>query len=120
MYRSFTDRVFGGVCGGLGTSLHIDSWLLRLAVVVLAVLSAGLVAVLYVLLWWVMPQESLVTSGRGGFFRGLIILALILLTAAGWAGRNMGWLQTADGKDLVLPGVLVVTSAIFLLRQVRG
>ena len=120
MVRSFTDRIFGGVCGGLGASLHINSWLLRTAFVVLAVLSSGLVAVLYVLLWWVMPQESLVTARRGGFLRALIVLALILLTAAGWVGRDLGWLHAADGQDLMLPGVLVVTSAIFLLRQVRG
>ena len=120
MYRSFTDRVFGGVCGGLGASLRINSWLLRIAFVLLSVLSTGLVAILYVMLWWVMPQQSLVTPGRGRFLRALFVLALIVVTGAAWVGRDMGWLHTPTGQDLLLPGVLLVTSAVFLLRQVRG
>ena len=120
MYRSFTDRVFGGVCGGLGGSLHINPWLLRAVFLLLTPLSFGLVAVFYVLLWWVLPQESLVAPRRRSLFPILLVMLLVALTAFGWIGRLMGWLQSPSGTDLLLPGVLLVMSIVFFLRQVRG
>ncbi len=118
MYRSFTNRVFGGVCGGLGETFRLNPWLLRAVFIVLSVLSSGLVAVLYVLLWWVMPQDTLTIRGRMRFFRVLFILALATLTAAGWIGHDRGLLQGPDGQDLLAPGVLFAVSVVFLLRQV--
>jgi len=54
--RSASDKMFGGVCGGLARYFGIDSSLVRL-VFVLAVLS-GLSPLIYVILWVVMPLES--------------------------------------------------------------
>ncbi len=118
MYRSFTNRVFGGVCGGLGATFRLNPWLLRAVFVVLSVLSSGLVAVFYVLLWWVMPQDILTLRKRTRFFRVLFIIALAALTVAGWIGHDRGWLQGPDGQDVLLPGVFFAVSAVFLLRQV--
>jgi phage shock protein PspC (stress-responsive transcriptional regulator) len=53
--RSRTDRMLGGVCGGLGAELGIDPLLLRIALVVATVLGFGLAAVLYVVLWIMVP-----------------------------------------------------------------
>jgi phage shock protein C len=55
--RSASDRMFGGVCGGLARYFGIDSSIVRL-IFVLAVLS-GLSPLIYVILWVVMPQEPL-------------------------------------------------------------
>jgi phage shock protein C len=54
--RSRSDRMFGGVCGGLASYFSIDSSLVRL-IFVLAVLS-GLSPLIYVILWVVMPEEG--------------------------------------------------------------
>jgi phage shock protein C len=54
--RSRTDRVIGGVCGGLGRATGVASWVWRLIFVALFVcVGAGLLA--YVLLWIFVPSE---------------------------------------------------------------
>ncbi len=118
MYRSFSDRVLGGVCGGLAAALHVSSWWVRLIWIVLAVASLGAFAVLYVLLWWVVPQESPTVRRRG--LSLFIVIMLIILTAAAWAGRDLGQLNTASGVNLFYPGALLLLSAVFFLRQLRA
>jgi phage shock protein C len=56
LVRSTSDRMLGGVCGGLARYFGIDATIVRL-VFVLAVLS-GLSPLIYVILWVVMPQEG--------------------------------------------------------------
>ncbi|MCS6882321.1 MAG: PspC domain-containing protein [Oscillochloridaceae bacterium] len=54
--RSKSDRILGGVCGGLARYFGIDATIVRL-VFVLAVLS-GLSPLIYVILWIIMPLEG--------------------------------------------------------------
>ena len=55
--RSATDRWFGGLCGGLAKATGIDSWLWRLAfVLLLFVGGTGLIA--YIILWIFVPLEN--------------------------------------------------------------
>ena len=51
--RSSTDRMLGGVCGGLAEYTGIDVVLWRVGFVALALMGAGILA--YILLWIVMP-----------------------------------------------------------------
>jgi phage shock protein C len=58
LYRSRTDRMVGGVCGGLGKYLGLDATVLRLIAVLLFVLTGlipGLVA--YLILMAIVPLE---------------------------------------------------------------
>jgi phage shock protein PspC (stress-responsive transcriptional regulator) len=56
-YRSNTDKIIAGVCGGLAQTLHISPLLLRIVFVVAALFNGvGLVA--YVMLWLFMAPES--------------------------------------------------------------
>jgi len=58
LYRSRTDRMIGGVCGGLGKYLSLDGTVLRLIAVVLMLLTGivpGVIAYLVVML--IMPLE---------------------------------------------------------------
>ncbi len=61
--RSRTDRIIGGVCGGLARYFGIDATIVRL-VFVLAVLS-GLSPLIYVILWIIMPLEGAPASQLG-------------------------------------------------------
>lgn len=56
--RSRTDRMLGGVCGGLAVSLGVDAALLRVALVVLTVFGFGLGAVFYLAAWYLAPEED--------------------------------------------------------------
>jgi len=55
LYRSRTERMLGGVCGGLGEYLNIDPTLVRLAFVA-ATLLGGPGALAYIILWIITPE----------------------------------------------------------------
>jgi phage shock protein PspC (stress-responsive transcriptional regulator) len=56
LVRSFDDRIFAGVCGGLASYLGVDPVWVRLAFV-LAVLFWGLGLIIYAVLWITLPEE---------------------------------------------------------------
>lgn len=56
LYRSRTDAIIGGVCGGLGVYLDTDPVLFRILFVV-AVLLGGSGVLVYIVLWIVIPLE---------------------------------------------------------------
>ena len=54
--RSRTDRVLGGVCGGMARATGVESWVWRLLFAILFIFAgAGLLA--YLLLWIFVPSE---------------------------------------------------------------
>ncbi|VVB79643.1 PspC domain protein [uncultured archaeon] len=57
LYRSKTDRVIAGVCGGIGEYLGIDPVIVRL-VWVLLTLCAGAGILAYILAWVIIPKEK--------------------------------------------------------------
>lgn len=63
LYRSKTDRVFTGVCGGLAEYLHIDSNFLRL-IWVFAVIITGLVpgVLVYIIAFAIVPEKLEATT----------------------------------------------------------
>jgi phage shock protein C len=55
LYRSRTDSMIGGVCGGLARYFNIDSVLVRLFFILLV--WSGMSVLAYIVLWIVMPLE---------------------------------------------------------------
>ena len=55
--RSSTDRMLGGVCGGLGRATGLPGWAFRLAFV-LATVFFGVGVVVYVAAWAVVPSDE--------------------------------------------------------------
>jgi phage shock protein C len=55
--RSRTDRFIGGVCGGLGKYLGIDSTIVRLIFLVL-MFGNGIGVLIYFILWILLPVEG--------------------------------------------------------------
>ncbi len=58
LYRSQTNSMVAGVCGGLGEYLGIDPTFVRLFFVLL-VLSNGIGILIYFLLWIIVPREDI-------------------------------------------------------------
>jgi phage shock protein PspC (stress-responsive transcriptional regulator) len=56
--RSRTDRMLGGVCGGLGKALKVDVTLLRVALVAATLLGFGAGAIIYLVCWLAVPEED--------------------------------------------------------------
>ena len=57
LYRSSTNKVIAGVCGGLGEYFDIDPTLLRLIAVVAALAGMGMPDLFYLLGWLIIPQR---------------------------------------------------------------
>jgi len=55
--KSDTDRLIGGVCGGLGEHTPIPSWSWRLLFVLL-VICFGTGILIYILLWIFVPRKE--------------------------------------------------------------
>ncbi len=57
LYRSETDKILGGVAGGLGEYFDIDPNIIRAIFVILAVFG-GSGIVIYLILWVLLPTKS--------------------------------------------------------------
>lgn len=64
LYRSRTQKVLGGVCGGLGEYLNLDPVLIRVVFVVLAFFH-GFGLILYVIMLVIVPQKPIVWQMPG-------------------------------------------------------
>ncbi|MEP7040755.1 MAG: PspC domain-containing protein [Chloroflexota bacterium] len=131
--RRISNRVLGGVAGGLGDYFNIDPLLIRIAFVGLMIFGgAGLV--LYVAAWLLIPADGHETSGVEGFFArlgltpqrlgwlALVVVVLILIS-------NMPVGGPLDGSGSVfigpLPGLdpaalwalAIIVTGIVLLRR---
>ena len=65
LYRSRKDARLAGVLGGLSEHLGVDSTLIRLVFVVMAVASFGLMVLLYILAIFIFPEEPQPTVQAG-------------------------------------------------------
>lgn len=116
LYRSRTDSVIAGVCGGLGKYLGIDSTIIRLLFIGLAG-GDGAGTLIYFALWLLLPLEGqeAETSVSENIRAGADEIAE--------RARKMGnQLRGALGDDsprtaLVAGGAFVLIGVLFLLRN---
>jgi phage shock protein C len=57
LYRSRANRLIFGVCGGLGEFFGIDATIVRLVFVVGALLGFGSFILIYLVMFFVVPEE---------------------------------------------------------------
>ncbi len=58
LYKSSTERKICGVCGGIAEYFNLDPTVVRLAIVLLTLLSAGTGVVFYLIAAVLMPQDT--------------------------------------------------------------
>jgi phage shock protein C len=61
LYRSVTDKMLAGVCGGLAEYFAIDPVIVRL-IFVLAVIFGGSGILAYIILWIIIPQKPFIIT----------------------------------------------------------
>ena len=115
--RSRTDRVIGGVCGGLGRYFDVDPVLLRIAAVALS-LASGFGVLAYVIAWIVIPEDAgepadaMPRSSPGllGWYLGLTLIVLggvlVLRLVVPWFVATVFWPLV-----IIVIGILVLISA---------
>lgn len=123
--RSLTDRVLGGVCGGLGAYIGVDPWWVRAAFVILGVFTAGTGVLIYLALWYILPPQALVDlpDPRGGGRARLSSPETVIVIGGAVIGmgmivlaRNLGVLSSEQG-DAFLPLVIIVFGLVLLIKQ---
>ena len=60
IYRSESDRMIAGICGGIGEYFDIDPTLVR--IIFAFILLSGSGFILYIILWVVIPSQSQVKN----------------------------------------------------------
>jgi phage shock protein C len=110
LFRSRTNRMLGGVAGGLAYSLNSDPSLIRIIFLLLTVFWGG-GAVLYVILWIALPEEDIPIFQQPGTG------AEASETAPG--GENAGSFQVpARSNGALMVGlILIAVGAIFLISR---
>ena len=109
--RSRTERVLGGVCGGLARSIGIDPLVVRVAVVALTV-AGGTGALLYVLAWLMLPEDGAdrslahaAVTDRGTSLGEVLAVASIVLGVILLVRGTGIWFSDAFVWPLLLAGV---------------
>ncbi len=119
--RSRTDRVIGGVCGGLGNYFGIDPVIFRIIFVVL-VFANGSGFLLYLVAWLVIAKEGYDESHAVRSLRGAPSqrrsLLLVLLVVAGIfmiTGGLVWWPIFGVGDGLAVPLLLIAAGVALLV-----
>ncbi len=58
LYRSRSNRLIGGVCGGLGDFFGVDPTIVRLVFVLGALFGLGSFILLYIIMLFIVPEEG--------------------------------------------------------------
>lgn len=115
--RSRTDKVVGGVCGGLGVYFGLDPILFRIAFVILALAGGGVGVPLYLVAWIVMPEgESTPPSPEARSTNGASLVIGTIFVAMG-----LGLLaeMVVPWFDRMLWPVLLVGLGVFVIAGAR-
>lgn len=67
LYRSNSNRVLGGVCGGIGDYLDIDPIFVRIFFI-LFLIAQGFGFLVYVILWIILPRQDQPEATEGKLF----------------------------------------------------
>jgi phage shock protein C len=111
LYRSRTDSVLGGVCGGIADYLDVDPSIVRIIWAVLGIVTGGVFVVLYIVMWIVVPEAPEFPAATPG-------------AEAEGAARPTGMTAPAaprrrgSGSGSLIFGLLLVgLGAYFLVRE---
>ena len=137
LYRSVSNQMIGGVCGGLGAYVNIDPIFVRLLFVLL-LFGTEFGFILYLLLWILVPEEGKDYGFKDDSFSdrvksmgndvqkavtqphpqsGLILGAgLIIIGGILFLDRlNFSWLRWMD-FDILWPLILIAGGIVLLIR----
>lgn len=114
LYRSDTQKVVAGVCGGLGDYFRVDPIWFRLGFVLLT-LAGGSGILIYLLMWLIVPRaprDYTPTGSTRGRVNGTAVIGVVLLLAGTIALFNTiaPWMG-----QIFWPVILVVAGLALLM-----
>jgi len=123
VYRSRSDKILGGVCGGLADYFSIDSLIVRAVWILLVLVGHGAALIIYILAWILVPAERYgltwdsehkprakrkVTPQHRGLFVGVALLVVGVLALLGSTATSLV-VQLVVALGLLLLGFLAIT-----------
>ncbi len=132
MERSVKDRVLAGVIGGLSDYLKVGSNLLRIAAILLFVISPVLMLILYIVAVFLIPkageEKPLAVSFELEKHLQLIIGLILIIVGAAILGSiaviSVSWIFTPFGFTvalrLIVAAILIIIGAIIAIPQLRN
>jgi phage shock protein PspC (stress-responsive transcriptional regulator) len=135
LLRSRTDRLLGGVCGGLGRYFGVDPIMFRIGTIVLA-LVGGFTLLAYPIMWIFVPRDDghgnpeplpiwRLLGGRddrapsAGRVAAIVVGVLLAIVAAGLLFVTSGWV-TAEGGGVAVASVVVVLGFLAIAGGIAG
>ena len=115
--RSTTDRMLGGVSGGLGLRYGIDPAVLRVVFVV-GIFAGGVGLLAYLAMWLLIPDDTDTSSNP--LTNSLWRLVLGVLVAMGGLAAVFGWLHSLGGFGGVIVGGSIVGLGVWLYSRNRS
>jgi phage shock protein C len=126
LYRSRTDAPWTGVAGGVAEWLRIDPSLVRVAWVVLALLTAGMAALVYLVMWAVVPVEPETRAAATGPAESTKASAAVASRPRTGETRTVATPPTteplteaarSDGSGALVVGLILIGLGVFFLAQ---
>jgi phage shock protein C len=116
LYRSRTNSMIAGICGGLGEYLNVDPTILRV-VAVLLIFADGIGLLAYIIGWIIIPRRPMmeaevVTTEKSKLSILLPGLALIFLGVVFLLNNLIPWFRFS----YLWPVILIVVGLALLLK----
>ncbi len=123
VYRSRSDKILGGVCGGLAEYFNMDSLIVRAVWILLVFITFWAALLIYVLAWILVPAERSeltwdserrsrakreITPQHRGLFVGVVLLVVGVFALVGSTTASLV-MQLAVALGLLLLGFLAIT-----------
>lgn len=111
--------MIAGVCGGLGEYLRIDPTLVRLFFVLLGIAGNGIGAIVYVLLWVILPLEG--NEKEASFEETIRYSSAEIAQRAQDVGDELREMVRHPNPQtgLIIGGALVLSGIVFLLQNLH-
>ena len=127
LYRSESDRIIAGVCGGLAAYLHVDPLILRILFVVLAILN-GIGVLVYLALWIVVPSAGSQATSQEDVIRHNVDEIGVRARELGQEARDAlhsrrtRWRADSDEPDqrTVIGGAILIAIGLLILMNNFG
>lgn len=123
LYRSQSNKVIAGVCGGIAEYLGVDPTVVRIAWVLLSILPLIPGIILYVIAWIIIPVNPtgvLGQTGKSPTALGMILGVLLIVGGGVLLLENLeiiDWWKWWDTFwDFAIPALLIATGVFFLMR----
>ncbi len=115
LYRSRTDAMVGGVCGGLAEYFDVDANLVRVVFIVLSVLT-GFAVIAYLAMWLLVPERKASERDLSDRVHAAADEMVDRARSIGSDVRRFGR-RHGRGGPFVIGFALVILGAVFLLRN---